>query len=79
MADALIPFLLASLAGLPCSGLDMDKWQQVVSDVQLGRMIGNSMSVNVVERILCRLLPAAGLASEDACRDRWLAGGPAVT
>ena len=29
MADALIPFLLASLAGMPCSGLDMDKWQQV--------------------------------------------------
>ena len=32
-----------------------------VPDLQFRRLLGNSMSVNVLERLLCTLLPAAGL------------------
>ena len=54
------------LQGLP---LSVHAQAAVVSPVQMGRMVGNAMSVNVVERILARLLPAAGLVSVDALRD----------
>lgn len=43
----------------------------VVPDVQLGRQIGNAMSVNVLERIFVRLLPAAGFAAPGSLRDKW--------
>ena len=48
---------------------------RVVTHAQLARMVGNSMSVNVVERILCELLPTAGLAVRGCIRDRWVDGG----
>jgi len=48
-----------------------------VSDAQLGKQLGNTMSVNVLERLLVRLLPAAGLAAAAGLRDRW-ADGSAV-
>ena len=47
-----------------------------VSLPELGKQIGNSMSLNVVERILWSLLPAAGLG-ENECEDRW-ANGKAI-
>jgi DNA-cytosine methyltransferase len=42
-----------------------------ISDRQMGCMIGNAMSVNVLERLLVRLLPAVGLVSPGCLRDRW--------
>ena len=38
---------------------------------KLGRMIGNAMSVNVLERLLYRALPASGLISQSELRGRW--------
>ena len=46
----------------PASGMP-DDLQQVVSNSDLARMIGNSMSMNVIARILARLLPAVGLVA----------------
>ena len=57
-------------------GMDPTKFRVVVSEAQLGKQLGNTMSVNVLERLLVRLLPAAGLAST-GLRDRW-ADGSAV-
>jgi hypothetical protein len=36
-----------------------------------GGMIGNAIAVNVLERIFCRLLPAAGLVPPGTLTDRW--------
>ena len=41
-----------------------------VSDRQLGLILGNAMSVNVLERILVRALRAAGLTAVRLV-DRW--------
>ena len=43
----------------------------VVSETQLGKQIGNAMSCNVLERLLVRLLPAAGLVAAEDLTDRW--------
>ena len=43
----------------------------MVSDRKAGSMIGNAIAVNVLERIFCRLLPAAGLVAEGVLMDRW--------
>lgn len=53
-------------------GMDYDKFKQDVTDRQLGCQIGNAMSQNVIERILTKLLPAAGLvSSKTRLVDRW--------
>ena len=44
----------------------------VTSDAVLGKLLGNAMSVNVLERLLAQLLPAAGLVSAGMLQDRWL-------
>ena len=41
-----------------------------ISDRQLGMMIGNAMSGNILERLLARILPACGLAPE-GLKDPW--------
>lgn len=41
-----------------------------VSRLQMGAMVGNAMSQNVVERIMVRLLPASGLVKEPI-QDPW--------
>merc|ERR1719401_865309 len=49
-------------------------FKQVVSNSVLGKLIGNAMSQNVLERLLIRLLPAAGLISKgrmSKLKDRW--------
>ena len=51
-------------------GMNPDKLKQVVSDAQWQMQLGNSMSVNVVERLLSR--PAVGLTG--ALPDRWASG-----
>jgi site-specific DNA-cytosine methylase len=42
-----------------------------VPPLTLGQQLGNSMSVNVLERIFCNLLPAAGLRSRHEMLDRY--------
>jgi len=43
----------------------------MVSERKAGGMIGNAIAVNVLERIFCKLLPAAGLAPAGVLQDRW--------
>ena len=43
-----------------------------MTDTQWRKQLGNTMSVNVVERLLSRLLPAVGLTG--ALPDRWASG-----
>ena len=43
-----------------------------VSENQFQKQLGNTMSVNVLERLLISVLPAAGLTR--ALPDRWAAG-----
>jgi len=61
---------------LRCQGMERC-FKQVVSDRKLGGQIGNAMSQNVIERLLIKVLPAAGLVSPD-CRlvDRWARSTP---
>jgi len=47
---------------LRCQGMERC-FKQVVSNRQLGGQIGNAMSQNVIERLLIKVLPAAGLVS----------------
>jgi hypothetical protein len=56
---------------LRLQGMRPTNFTQVVSDAQLGRQLGNSMSVNVLERLFARLLPAAGLVPADSLVDMW--------
>lgn len=58
---------------LRCQGMERC-FKQVVSDRALGAQIGNAMSQNIIERLLIRLLPAAGLVSKEyPLHDRWAA------
>ena len=52
-----------------CQGMKRDRSKQVVTDRQMGALLGNAMSQNVLERLLCKVLPAAGLV--DGLVDRW--------
>jgi len=45
--------------------------KDIVTERQLGGLIGNSMSVNVIERILIRLLSSTGLVPRSAMRHSW--------
>jgi len=49
-------------------------FQVAVGDTALGKQLGNTMSVNVLERILVRALPAARLVREGQLTDRWESG-----
>lgn len=55
-------------------GMNATAFKVAVSEAQLGKQIGNTMSVNVLERILVRLLPAAQLAKSRDLEDRWESG-----
>ncbi len=48
---------------------DVDK--TATTDVQLGRLIGNAIGVNVLERILYRVLPAACIIPQSELQARW--------
>lgn len=50
-----------------------DGFKIVVCNTEMGRQVGNGMSVNVMERLLARILPAAGLVRAGSLRDRWAA------
>jgi len=63
---------------LRCQGMART-FKQVVTDRQLGAQIGNAMSQNIIERLLIKLLPAAGLVPQDQpLYDRWAAAGRAA-
>ena len=51
-------------------GVDTDL-PVVVPEIHFRRLLGNAMSVNVLERILCALLPASGLWPQEALVDRY--------
>ncbi len=53
-------------------GMSPRRLNVVVSKTQFAKQLGNSMSVNVLERILAAALPAAGLSAP--LRDRWASG-----
>ena len=46
------------------------------NEAEFAKQLGNTMSVNVLERILAAALPAAGVAA--ALRDRWASGEAAA-
>ena len=49
-------------------GFNPDRFQEPVP----AGLLGNSMAINVVERLLCRILPAVGLTGP--LPDRWAHG-----
>ena len=51
-------------------GVDTDL-PVVGPEMHFRRLLGNAMSVNVLERILCALLPASGLWPQEALVDRY--------
>jgi len=53
-------------------GMKPENFKLAVSENQWGSQIGNSMSVNILERIFVRLLPSVGLVPEGKrLTDRW--------
>ena len=55
---------------LVLQGMPADVRREGISNHQLGLMIGNTMSVNVLERLLARLLPGVGLLPPGSLHDR---------
>jgi len=55
-------------------GMDPTQFQVAVSKAQLGKQLGNTMSVNTFERLLTRVLPAAKLVRHGDVTDRWADG-----
>jgi len=55
-------------------GMNPTKFNVAINDLHLGAQLGNTMSVNVLERLLVRVLPAAGLVSSQAVTDHWVSG-----
>ena len=53
-------------------GLHLPDAKQGVSQLQLRQLLGDTISLNVLERILSRLLPAMGLTG--ALPDKWADG-----
>lgn len=46
-------------------------WTMTSSPLQLGQMIGNAMSINVLQRLFCRILPSIGLVDLVDLPDPW--------
>jgi DNA (cytosine-5)-methyltransferase 1 len=56
-------------------GMDPTRFVVAVRPTMLGEQLGNTMSVNILERLFCRILPAAGLAKRGKpLPDRWESG-----
>ena len=63
-----------SLAELMRSqGMDPSVINVTISNVAMGRALGNAMSQNVLERIFVALLPSVGLAKGSDLHDRYAA------
>ena len=69
------PRLLTVEEMLVLQGVPADVRREGISNRQLGLMIGNAVSVNVLERLLARLLPGVGLLPRGSDAD-LLALGP---
>ena len=54
-------------------GMDPEKLNITVPTTEIGKLIGNSMSVNVVQRLLHKLCMVLGFLPEDAI-DTWHSG-----
>jgi len=61
---------------LRLQGIRPESFKVAICKSQLGRQIGNAMSVNVLERLFAKILPAAGLVPHGAVADRWKNGKP---
>lgn len=55
-------------------GMNATQFRVAVSESQLGKQLGNTMSVNVLERLFTRVLPAARLVRHGDLTDRWADG-----
>jgi DNA (cytosine-5)-methyltransferase 1 len=55
-------------------GMNPNNFMIAVPESQLGKQLGNTMSVNVIERVLVRLLPAAKLVRHGQLKDHWKSG-----
>merc|ERR1712129_455001 len=60
-------------------GMRPQTFKKAVSETQLGIQIGNAMSVNVLERLFVRALPAVGLVAHNTLLDQWAHGKPPAT
>uniref|UniRef100_A0A6U6NTH1 DNA (cytosine-5-)-methyltransferase n=1 Tax=Zooxanthella nutricula TaxID=1333877 RepID=A0A6U6NTH1_9DINO len=58
------------LQGMPTPS---EGFKVAVTEVQLGKQIGNAMSCNVLERLFVSLLPAVGLVPQGRLHDRYAA------
>ena len=55
-------------------GMLPSEFNMVTSEAAIGKQLGNTMSVNVIERVLVSLLPAAGFTNQGKIIDRCLDG-----
>jgi len=55
-------------------GMDHTRFVPACSETELGELIGNSMSINVLQRLFTQVLPAAGLAPASQLEDAWASG-----
>ena len=53
-------------------GINPTLFVKTVSDLALGGMVGNSMAINVLQRLFVRLLPAAQLVPAGSVHDEWV-------
>ena len=53
-------------------GLDPKRLKLAVTDNRFAAQLGNSMALNVLEKLLCRALPSVGLTG--SLLDRWKDG-----
>ena len=62
---------------LTLQGMVADDLHFTVSNAQVGRMLGNAMSVNVIERVNLHILKHTQHVPEDY-EDRWVTGAAYV-
>jgi len=60
---------LMRLQGMKPSDLQVN-----VGKTSFGKQLGNAMSLNVLQRLLCSILPAAGLVPHGMLVDPWESG-----
>ena len=57
-------------------GMHPDELKVVVPSNEFGKQLGNAMSLNVIERVLFRVLEATGLVTRGSMVDRWQSTNP---
>ena len=51
-------------------GMDLTVFKNTIPETILGQLLGNAMSVNVIERVIFQALKATQLLPE-GCQDKW--------